>query len=222
MNEAMNRFDRNNAKRATQRRDSHGISHADAVTARDKQRESWTQHGRGNPGGGLLLDQRALSAKAAAIAERKKATNATLTVMTNRSIAAIVERWVQETGFYSSEFNQVSLRNRLRQQVDAGIPFSYELLAETSDWLSRNNYLEQPPKTIRKRGEIVSSAVPTLYEYTTPEEQSAIDAERAAKAIEDRVNEDAANKNMPLDELRRRVAVGRGVISRESIRVFQG
>lgn len=220
MNEAVNKFQRHDAKRSAERVAS-TISRDDAVAARDKRRESWTQHGRGQAGGGLLLDQRVLSAKAAAIAERNK-PHAQATVMTDRSIQAIVERWAEQVGFYSSEFNKVSLRNRLREQVDAGIPFSYELLDQTNDFLRRNNHLEQPPTAIRKRGEVVSSAVPKLYEYVPADEQAVIDEEQAKKAIEARAKEDAENKNLPMDELRKRVAAGRGVISRESIRVYQG
>jgi hypothetical protein len=220
MNET-NRFQKHDAKRAADRAAT-TISRSDAVASREKRRESWTQHGRGQAGGGLLLDQRVLSAKAAAIAERSKTTNTAPTVMTGRSIAAIVEHWAQQTGFYSSEFNQVSLRNRLREQVDAGVSFSYEMLSETADWLRRNNHLEQPPNTVRKRGEIVTSAVPTLYEYIPADEQALIDDEQAARAIKTRAKEDSENKNLSLDELRRRVAAGRGVISRESIRIYQG
>jgi uncharacterized small protein (DUF1192 family) len=220
MNEAVNKFQRHDAKRSAERA-AVTISRDDAVAARDKRRESWTQHGRGQAGGGLLLDQRVLSAKAAAIAERNK-PHAQATVMTDRSIQAIVERWAEQVGFYSSEFNKVSLRNRLREQVDAGIPFSYELLDQANDFLRRNNHLEQPPNAIRKRGGVVSSAVPTLYEYVPQDEQAVIDEEQAKKAIEARAKEDAENKNLSMDELRKRAAAARGVISRESIRVYQG
>jgi hypothetical protein len=221
MNEQMNRFAKNDAARGSKRAAT-TISRSDAVATRDKRRESWTQHGRGQAGGGLLLDQRVLSAKAAAIAERNKTTNTAPTVMTDRSIAAIVERWAEQTGFYASQFNSLSLRNRLRELIDSGFAFSYELLGETEAWLRQRNHLEQPPKTIRKRGEVVSSAVPTLYVYIPADEQAAIDEEQAAKAIENRAKEDAVNKSLDLDELRRRVAADRGVISREAIRVFQG
>jgi hypothetical protein len=222
MNETTNKFQRHDAKRSAQRNAAHGISRADALETRDKRNQAWTSHGRTQPGG-LILDQKTLAAKkSAALAGRNKPSDTPSTVMTERSIAAIVERWAQETGFYDSQFNSLSLRNRLRELVDAGFAFSYELLTETSDWLRRNNHLEQPPKTIRKRGEVVSSAVPTLYEYIPADEQAAIDEDLAAKAVESRTKEDAANKQLPLDELRRRAAAARGVISRENIRVFQG
>jgi hypothetical protein len=221
MNETMNRFDRNNAKRAAQRAASHPLNRKDAAAEQAKNREAWTRPTRQSFG--LRLDQRTLSAKAAAIAERNTPTApATSTALTVRSVEAVVQRWVEDTNFYTSEFNNLSLNNRLRERVDAGVPFSYELLTESADWLRRNNHLEQPPNTVRKRGEAVSFAVPTLYAYIPAEEQAAINADLAAKAVENRAKEDAQNASLPLEELRRRVNAGRGEVSRESLRVFQG
>jgi hypothetical protein len=222
MNEATNRFQRLDAKRSAARNATHGVSRADAEERRDKRHEAWVSPTRSQPQGGLLLDQKTLAAKAAAIAARNKPSDVAPTAMTERSLVAVVERWAEETGFYASQFNSLSLRNRLRELVDSGFAFSYELLAETEAWLRQRNHLEQPPKTIRKRGEIVSSAVPVLYVYVPAEEQAVIDAELAAKAAENRTKEDAINKNLSLEELRRRVVADRGVVSRETIRVFQG
>jgi hypothetical protein len=222
MNENLNRFQRNEAIRAAQRTSTHGLSRAEAEARRDKQHTSWTQHGRTQAPGSLILDQRTLAAKAAAIADRNRPASAAPTVMTEKSIAAIVERWVQETGFYASEFNSLSLNHRLREQVDAGASFSYELLNEAHEFLRRNNHLEKPATTVRKRGEIVGAAVPVLYLYVPLAEQQAIDADRAAKAVDDRANEDAENRNLSFDDLRRRVAAERGIISREKIMVHQG
>jgi len=221
MNEGMNRFDRNNAKRAAQRAASHPLNRKDAAAEQAKKREAWTRPTRQSFG--LLLDPKTLAAKSAAIAERNAPTApATSTALTVRSVEAVVQRWVEDTNFYTSKFNNLSLNNRLRERVDAGVPFSHELLTESADWLRRNNHLEQPPNTVRKRGEAVSFAVPTLYSYIPAEEQAVINADLAAKAVENRAKEDAANKTLPLDELRRRVAAGRGVVSRASIMLFQG
>lgn len=220
MIETKNKFQKHHETRAANRVALNRLNRAEAAAKQAKNREAWTQPTRQTFG--LLLDSKTLAAKAAALADRNKEIGTALTVMSEKSIEAIVQRWAQETNFYSSDFNNLSLKNRLREQVDDGQPFSYELLNETADWLRRNNHLEQAPKTVRKRGEIVSSAVPTLYEYIPADEQAAIDAELAAKEVENRAKEDAVNKSLPLDELRRRVAAGRGVISRDSIRLFQG
>jgi hypothetical protein len=224
--DAMNKFQKADEARAAKRRQSHGVTKAEAVAARDKVREQWTSHGHSeNQGrnGGLLLDVKTLEAKNAAQADRRKITTPpALTTMTEKSMTAIVERWAQETNFYASQFNMTSLVNRLRRDVDAGVPFSYEMLSASCEWLKKNNHVEQPPTTVRKRGEIVSSAVPTLYEYVTADEQAAINADDIEKAAQARQREDAANRTLSLEELRQKADAARGTISREAIRIFQG
>ena len=224
--EAMNKFQRNDQVRAEKRKQSNGVSRADAVAARDKVREQWTSHGHSeNQGrnGGLLLDAKTLEAKNAALADRQKSpTPPPLTTMTEKSMTAIVERWAQETNFYASQFNMTSLLNRLRRDVDAGVPFSYEMLNASAEYLKKHNHIELPTSTVRKRGEIVSSAVPTLYEYITADEQAGIDADNIEKAAQARQREDAANRSLSLEQLRQKANAARGTISRESIRVFQG
>jgi hypothetical protein len=217
----MNKFQRNDQARAEKRKQSQGVSRPDAVAARDKIRERWTGHGHSEDqvrSGGLLLDAKTLEAKSAALADRRKTTTPpALTTMTHKSMTAIVERWAQETNFYASQFNMDSLHNRLLHDVDAGIPFSYEMLNTCAEFLKKNNYLEKPPGTVRRRGEIVSSAVPTVYEYVTAEEQAAINANDIEKAAQDRKREDTENRNLPLARLRQKARVSRGNHSSEPI-----
>lgn len=222
----MNRFQKADEARAAKRRQSHGVTKAEAVAARDAVRQRWTSHGHSEDqgrNGGLLLDAKTLKAKNAALAERQKSpTPPALTRMTDKSMTAIVERWAQETNFYASQFNMTSLLNRLRRDVDAGVPFSYEMLNANCEWLKKHNHIEAPPTTVRLRGEIVSSAVPTLYEYVTADEQAAINADDIEKAAQARQREDAANRSLSIEELRQKANAARGTISREAIRVFQG
>jgi hypothetical protein len=142
--------------------------------------------------------------------------------MTEKSLDAIIRTWASDTGFFASEFNLTSLRNRLRYDVDSGVAFSYEMLNANAEWLRRNNFLEQPPSTVRRRGEIVSSSIPKLFEYVSDEEQAQIDTDQAAKAAAERKREDAENRNLSLDELRKKARAARGVINGETIRVYQG
>lgn len=221
MDEAKNKFQKHDENRAAHRNSTQGVTRADAVAVREKIREKWTGHGQENQwrNGGLLLDEKTIAAKNAALAARGKSTlPPAVTTMTPKSMEAIVERWSQETNFYASQFNMASLINRLHRDVEAGLPFSCEMLNNCAEWLRSNNHLEQPPTTVRKRREIISSATPTLYEFTTVEEQALLDEQQTAKAIADRAREDQANRNLPLDQLRRKTQKVRGTISGESYR----
>jgi hypothetical protein len=95
-------------------------------------------------------------------------------------------------------------------------------LNANAEYLKKHNHLELPTSTVRKRGEIVKSAVPTLYEYVTADEQAAINADDIEKASQARQREDAANRSLSLEQLRQKANAARGTISRENIRVFQG
>jgi hypothetical protein len=66
MQEAKNKFQRNDEKRAEQRNAAHGVTRSEAVSRRDKAREQWTHSHSNNHHGGLLLDEATLAAKDAA------------------------------------------------------------------------------------------------------------------------------------------------------------
>jgi hypothetical protein len=222
----MNKFQRNDQVRAEKRKQSHGVSRADAVAARDKVREHWTGHGRpeNQTRGGLLLDQKTLAAQNDFAASRKPTEPVPVQQMSAATLESITRDWLSRNpGFYNSEFNRTSMRNFLQKNINENcLSPGVEMLDAAFEWLTKNNHLEKAPGTVRRRGEVVSSAVVTLFEYTPPEVQAARDQEQAAGAIERRAQEDAANRNLPLDQLRQKANAARGTISRESIRVFQG
>ena len=223
--DAMNKFQKAAEARAAKRRQSHGVSRADAVAARDKVREQWTSHNRpdNQTRGGLLLDPKTLAAQADFAASRKPTEPAPAQQMSAATLESITRDWLSRTpAFHNSKFNRVSMRNFLQRNIDENrLTPSVEMLDVAFEWLTKNNHLEQAP-TPRKRGEIVRSAVPTLYEYVTADEQAAIDADDIEKAAQDRQREDAANRTLSLEELRQKANAARGTISREAIRVFQG
>jgi hypothetical protein len=222
----MNRFQRNDAVRAEKRKQQHGLSAKDAVAIRDKKREEWTSHGRSpnQTRGGLLLDEKTLAAQNDFSASRKPTEPAPAQQMSAATLESITRDWLSRNpGFHNSEFNRVSMRNFLQKNINENrLTASVEMLDVAFEWLTKNNHLEKAPGTVRRRGEVVSSAVVTLFEYTPPEVQAALAQEQAARAIDQRAEEDAANRNLPLDQLRRKANAARGTISRESIRVYQG
>jgi hypothetical protein len=224
--ETLNRFQRNDQVRAEKRRQSHSLSAKEAVAIRDKKREEWTSHGRSpsQTRGGLLLDEKTLAAQADFAASHKPAEPPPVPQMSAATLESITRDWLSRNpGFYNSDFNRTSMRNFLVKNVTEGrLTPSVEMLDIGFEFLMKHHHLERAPGTPRKRGEVVSSAVVTLFEYTPPEVQAALDQEQAAKAIEQRAKEDAANRNLPLDQLRKKAHAARGTISRESIRVYQG
>jgi hypothetical protein len=223
--ETMNRFQRNDQIRAEKRKQHHGLSAKDAVAVRDKKREEWTGHNRPeNQRGGLLLDPKTLAAKNDFTASRKPTEPAPVQQMSAATLESITRDWLSRNpGFYNSEFNRVSMRNFLQKNINENrLTPSVEMLDVAFEWLTKNNHIEKAPGTVRRRGEVVSSAVVTLFEYTPPEVQAALDQKQAARAIEQRAKEDATNRNLSIEELRQKAHAARGTISRESIRVFQG
>jgi hypothetical protein len=144
--------------------------------------------------------------------------------MTGATLEAVTRDWLSRNpGFYNSDFNRTSMRNFLQKNINENrvVP-GVEMLDVAFEWLTQNNHLEKAPGTVRRRGEVVSSAVVKLFEYTSPESQAALDQEQAARAVADRDREDKVNRSLSLDSLRRKANAARGVVSRESIRVFQG
>jgi len=222
-NEAQNKFDRHNAARNAQRKAEYGITRADAITKRDEARAAWQNHGRSQAGGGLLLDQRALSAKAALIAERARSEPKAVELPAS-TLDAIAETWLSRNpNYYPSPFNNSSMKNFLAKAWDEQqIPPSIELMDAGYEWLTRNGHLENDPRIPRKRGDVARASMPRAFEYTTPEETKALEEQRLNEAIEKRANEDSINRALPLEELRRRAQTGRGVVSRDALMRHQG
>jgi hypothetical protein len=225
MSENLNKFQRNGQARAEKRKKSHGVSRADAVAARDKVREQWTGHGQKDQArsGGLLLDAKTIEARNAAVAARQQTEPAPAQQMSVATLEAVTRDWLSRNpGFHNSEFNRLSVRNFLQKNINENrLTPSVEMLDVAFEWLTKNNHLEKAPGTSRRRGEVVSSATPTLFEYTTPEAAD-IDQEQEANAIADRAREDTENRSLTFDQLRQKARSARGTISREAIRSFQG
>jgi hypothetical protein len=223
--DTMNKFQKADEARAAKRRQSHGVSRAEAVAARDKVREQWTSHNRpdNQTRGGLLLDSKTLAAQAEFTASRKTTEPAPAQQMSAATLESITRDWLSRNpGFHNSDFNRTSMRNFLQKNINENrLTASVEMLDVAFEWLTRNNHLEKAP-TPRKRGEVVSSAIPTVFQYTPPEEVAAQEQERLANQIEARKREDATNRSLSLQELRQKANAARGTISREAIRVFQG
>jgi hypothetical protein len=216
--DAMNKFQKADEARAAKRRQSHGVTRAEAVAARDKVREQWTSHNRpdNQTRGGLLLDSKTLAAQAEFAASRKTTESAPAQQMSAATLESITRDWLSRNpAFYNSEFNRVSMRNFLQKNINENrLTPSVEMLGVAFEWLTKNNHLEKPLGAPRKRGEVVSGAAPTLFRYTPPEEVAAQEEERLANRIEARKREDAANKNLSLAELREKARHERGVLSR--------
>ena len=97
MEEAKNRFQKNDLKRASQRNAAHSVSRADAVAARDKVREKWTGHGHSENqarSGGLLLDPKTIEARNAAVAARQQTEAAPAQQMTASTLKAVTRDWL--------------------------------------------------------------------------------------------------------------------------------
>jgi hypothetical protein len=215
----MNRFQRNDVIRAEKRKQSHGLSAKDAVAIRDKKREEWTSHGRSpnQTRGGLLLDDKTLAAQNDFTASRKPTEPAPAQQMSAATLESITRDWLSRNpGFYNSEFNRTSMRNFLHKNINENrLTPGAEMLDVALEWLTKNNHLERAPGAPRKRGEVVGSAAPTLFQYTPPEEVAAQEQERLANQIEARKREDAANKNLSFAELRKKARHERGVLNHQ-------
>jgi hypothetical protein len=216
--ETMNRFQRNDQVRAEKRKQSHGLSAKDAVAIRDKKREEWTSHGRSSnqTRGGLLLDEKTLAAQNDFTTSRKPTEPAPVQQMSAATLESITRDWLSRNpGFYNSHFNRTSMKNFLQKNINENrLSPGVEMLDVAFGWLTKNNHLEKAPGTVRRRGEVVSSAAPVLFQYDPPEVQAAREEERLANQIEARKREDAANKNLSLAELREKARHERGVLSR--------
>ena len=169
------------------------------------------------------MDEKTLAAQNDFTASRKPIEPVSIQQMSAATLESITRDWLSRNhGFYNSEFNRVSMRNFLQRNINENrLTPSVEMLDVAFEWLTKNNHLEKAP-TPRKRGEIVSSALPTVFQYTPPAEVATQEQEQLANQIEARQREDAANRSLSLVELRQKANAARGTISREIIRVFQG
>jgi hypothetical protein len=191
MLEAKNKFQKNDEARAANRAALNRLNRTDAAAKQAQKREAWTRPTRQSFG--LLLDQRTLSAKAAAIAERRK-TEPEKAHMEESTVLAKLETWLRRNPtFYDSDFNGISMRNfLLKAWHEKGIAPSIELLDSAYQWLQANGHLECDPRVPRKRGDVACTAVPRLFEYRTPEEAEELEQRQASEAVERRISEDAA------------------------------
>jgi hypothetical protein len=144
--------------------------------------------------------------------------------METSTVLAILETWLRRNlNFYDSDFNGISMRNfLLRAWHEQGIAPSIELLDSAFAWLQANGHLEADPRIPRKRGDVARTAAARLFEYTTPEETEKLKQRQASEAIEKRTHEDAANRALDFDELKRRARTGHGPVSHEAILAYQG
>jgi len=227
MNEATNRFQRLDAKRAAARNATHGVSRADAEERRDKRREAWASPTRSQPQGGLILDQKTLAAKSAALAAMREASAEGLrqtAQVPESTINAVVEAWLRRNpSFYNSDFNATSMKNFcLKAWNERSVAPCLELLDSAFAWLQANGHLESDPQTSRKRGDVARASAPRIFEYATPEQVEELEQKNASEAVEKRKREDAFNRTLSLDELRSRAQTGRGAVSRDALLRFQG
>jgi hypothetical protein len=215
MNDPQNRFSRRNASRAAiLRKDTEqAATRRQEVVAKQEARSARPRVGS------MLLDELTAQAKRAAdraVESRRNEGPAAPQQLSPASIAAITKQWMQQhPEFYDSEFNAASMTAFVRKNVDAGVLFGMEIFDAGFAWLSENNHLERAPSTTRKRGEVVSAAAPTIFEYEPHEERQAREqlARDMARSIEDTEAERA--KKMPFEELEREVKAGRKVQTRQ-------
>lgn len=215
MNDPQSKFSRRNASRAADLK-------KDAEQAALRRQEVATKQEvrSAHPRiGSLLLDELTAQAKRAADQVIESRPNDGPTVpqrLSQASIAAITKQWMNEhPEFYDSEFNAASMTVFVRKKVDAGVLFGTELFDAGFAWLSENNHLERDPSIPRKRGEVVSAAAPTIFEYTTEEQRQGREqlARDVAQSIED--SEADRAKSMPLDDLQKEVRGSRKPLTRE-------
>jgi hypothetical protein len=219
-----NKFAKQDAARAAQRSATR-ISRTEAEERRDKHREAWVSPTRSKPQGGLILDQKTLAAKAAALAaQRNTEPSKDPDQITTSTVIAILETWLRRNPtFYDSDFNGLSMRNfLLKAWNEKKVAPSIELLDSAFAWLLANGYLETDPRIPRKRGDVARASAPRMFEYSTPEQVQELEQKQAAEAVEKRKREDSENRGLSFDELRQKAHASRGVVSRESIMAFQG
>jgi hypothetical protein len=112
--EAQNKFAKHDAARAAQRKARHGVSRAESTAESERRHATWVSPTRSQPQGGLILDQKTLAAKAAALNQRKMEPEPTTTQLPASTINAIVEFWLyRNPTFYNSPFNGESMKNFL-------------------------------------------------------------------------------------------------------------
>jgi hypothetical protein len=201
MNEATNRFQRLDAKRAAARNATHGVSRADAEERRDRRHATWVSPTRSQPQGSLILDQKTLAAKAAALNQRQMEPEPTTAQPPASTINAIVEFWLyRNPTFFNSPFNGESMKNFLAKAWhERGVAPSIELMDAGFAWLRANGHLETDPRQVEE-----------------------LEQKNASEAVEKRKREDAFNRTLSLDELRSRAQTGRGAVSRDALLRFQG
>src|SRR6267154_539782 len=221
MNDAKNRFAKNDAARQARREETSRTAVAEHQTRLAENRATWHGSRRtDNRVGGTLLDESTLKAKRDRdddLAAGRVKKDSSTQPLSPASMEAITRDWLtQHPEFYNSEFNRTSMRNFVRKNVEQnGILSGFELLDAGSVWLTEHNHLEKAPNTIRKRGEIVSQPAPTIFEYTPPEEREAQQqfARQVAESIENAETERA--KSLPLETLEKEVRSGYKVQTRQ-------
>jgi len=222
--EAQNKFAKHDAARAAQRKARHGVSRAEAAAESERRHATWVSPARSQPQGGLILDQKTLAAKAAALNQRKMEPEPTTPQLPASTINAIVEFWLyRNPTFFNSPFNGESMKNFLAKAWhERGVAPSIELMDAAFAWLQANGHLETDPRIPRKRGDVARASVPRIFEYATPEQVEELEQKNASEAVEKRKREDAFNRTLSLDELRSRAQTGRGAVSRDALLRFQG
>jgi hypothetical protein len=215
MNDSQNRFSRRNASRASiLRKDTEqAVTRRQEVVAKHEARSARPRVGS------MLLDELTAQAKRAAeqVIESRRSEGPTAPQqLSPASIAAITKQWMQQhPEFYNSEFNAASMTAFVRKNVDSGVLFGMEIFDAGFVWLSENNHLERAPSITRKRGEVVSAAAPTIFEYEPREERQA--REQFGRDVALSIQDSEANraKSMSFEELAREVKSGRKVQTRQ-------
>ena len=221
MNDPQNRFAKNDAARQARREEASKSAVTEHQTRLAANRATWHgSHRTDNRVGGTLLDAPTVKAKRDAdddLAAGRAKKDSPVQPLSPASMEAITRDWLaQRPEFYNSEFNRTSMKNFVRKNVEENaVLFGFELLDAGFVWLSEHNHLEIAPSTVRKRGEIVSQAAPTIFEYTPPEERDAQQqlARQVAQSIEDAETERA--RSLPLETLEKEVRSGYKVQTRQ-------
>ncbi len=208
------------------------VDKATAQERRDARHDEWVgdrRTGRDRPhlaaGGGLVLDPATIDAKQKMDAERAKQQPAPQVDPSPVSADAIARSWMSDhPEFYPSEFNRTSLGNLVQKNLDEGnAPHAhlYEVLTASYEWLLQNNHLERDPNIQRKRGEVIDSSAPTLFEYETPQQAQERADEIDANQKLAREREIAAAKVLPFDQLKAQVQGARKPLTREQVARMQ-
>jgi hypothetical protein len=221
MNDVKNRFAKNDSARQSRREETSRAVVAEHQAQVAEDRATWHGSRRtDNRVGGTLLDVPTVRAKRDRdddLAAGRARKDSPIQPLSPASMEAITRDWLaQRPEFYNSEFNRTSMRNFVRRNVEEnGILFGFELLDAGFVWLAEHNHLEKAPGIVRKRGDIVSQAAPTIFEYAPAEEREAHEqlARQVAESIEDAEAERA--KNMPLEDLQKEIRTSRKPLTRE-------